>query len=95
MAILGGYLSALATDVTPNLAFATLFERTPCYYLHNREKVEAYLLEWLEYGRQAREEQRRNPPPVVLRMQALKAERQRAATALWTLGCARKRNPRP
>jgi uncharacterized protein (DUF433 family) len=78
----------------PTLTLEQIYA-TILYYLHNREKVEAYLLEWLEYGRQAREEQRRNPPPVVLRMQALKAERQRAATALWTLGCARKRNPRP
>ena len=47
--------------------------------VHNREKVEAYLLDWLEYGRQAREEQERNPPPVVVRLRALKAERQKAA----------------
>jgi putative DNA methylase len=39
MAILGGYLSALATDVTPNLAFATLFERTPCYYAFKQQEV--------------------------------------------------------
>lgn len=52
---------------------------TILYYLHNREKVEGYLLDWLEYGRRAREEQERNPPPVVLRLCALKAERQKAA----------------
>jgi hypothetical protein len=47
-------------------------------YLHNREKIEAYLLDWLKYGRLAREEQERNPLPVVLRLRALKAERQKA-----------------
>jgi len=54
---------------------------TILYYLHNREKVEAYLLDWLAYGRRAREEQERNPPPVVLRLRALKAERQKATRA--------------
>jgi hypothetical protein len=33
---------------------------------------------WLEYGRRAREEQKRNPPPVVERLRALKAEREKA-----------------
>lgn len=47
---------------------------TILYYLHNREKVEAYLLDWLDFSRQAREEQAKNPPPVVLRLQKLKKE---------------------
>lgn len=51
---------------------------TILYYLHNREKVEAYIVDWLEYGRRMREEQDRNPPPVVVRLRALKAERQKA-----------------
>lgn len=50
---------------------------TILYYLCNREQVEAYLLDWLEYGRQAREEQQRNPPPIVARLRALKTERQK------------------
>jgi len=49
---------------------------TILYYLHNRETVEAYLLDWLNYSRQAHAEQERNPPPVVLRLRALKAEHQ-------------------
>jgi len=48
---------------------------TILYYLQNREKIDAYLTDWLEYGRRAREEQKRNPPPVVLRLRALKAEK--------------------
>ena len=62
----------------PTLTLEQIYA-TILYYLHNREKVETYLLDWLEYGRQAREEQERNPPPVVLRLRTLKAERQKAA----------------
>jgi hypothetical protein len=36
--------------------------------------VEQYLAEWLELGRRARIEQDQNPPPVVTRLRALKAE---------------------
>lgn len=48
---------------------------TILYYLHNREKTEAYLLDWLDFSRQAREKQAENPPPVILRLQKLKAEK--------------------
>jgi len=49
---------------------------TVLYYLHNRDTVDKYLVDWLEYGRLAREEQKRNPPPFVARLRALKKERQ-------------------
>lgn len=52
---------------------------TILYYLHNREKVETYIADWLEWGRKMREEQDRNPPEVILRLRALKAERLKAA----------------
>jgi len=52
---------------------------TILYYLHNKEAVEKYLTDWLEWGHQMREEQRRNPPPVILKMLELKAERKVAA----------------
>ena len=45
------------------------------YYLHNREKIDAYVTNWLEYGRRMRAQQDRNPPPVVVRLRALKQER--------------------
>ncbi|HSK72569.1 MAG TPA: DUF433 domain-containing protein [Pyrinomonadaceae bacterium] len=45
---------------------------TILFYLHNREKVEAYLLDWRSFNQQARERQAENPPPVVLRLQKLK-----------------------
>lgn len=51
---------------------------TILYYLHNREKVEAYIADWLEYGRRMRTQQDRNPPPVVVRLSALKEKSQKA-----------------
>ena len=47
---------------------------TILYYLHNKEQVDKYIADWLEFGRRAREEQDRNPPPVIRRLRALKAE---------------------
>ena len=51
---------------------------TILYYLHHREKIDAYLAEWLAYGDQMRDNQHRDPPPVVARLRALKAKRQKA-----------------
>ncbi len=51
------------------------------YYLHNREKIDAYMTDWLEWGQHMREEQERNPPPVVVRLRALKARRQKTRKA--------------
>ena len=62
----------------PTISLESVYA-TILYYLHNRPAVEAYLLEWLDYGRRAREEQARNPPPFVLRLRALKAQRQEVA----------------
>ena len=49
---------------------------TILYYLHDKEAVSAYLADWLEHGRQAREEQQRNPPPFAAKLRQLKAERE-------------------
>lgn len=59
--------------ITLEQVYATIL-----YYLHNRETVDAYITDWLEWSRQVREEQERNPPPFVLRLRALKAEREKA-----------------
>jgi len=61
----------------PTLSLEQIYA-TVLYYLRNREKIDAYLTDWLEYGRLMREDQERNPPPVVVRLRALKAERQEA-----------------
>ena len=51
------------------------------YYLHNREKMDAYITDWLEWGQHMRAEQERNPPPVVVRLRALKTGRQKTRKA--------------
>ncbi|HBL10046.1 MAG TPA: hypothetical protein DD379_01140 [Cyanobacteria bacterium UBA11162] len=48
---------------------------TILYYLHNKEEVSAYIANWLEHGHRAREEQKRNPPPVSEKLRKLRAER--------------------
>lgn len=61
----------------PTLSLEQVYA-TILYYLHNRKQIDTYMTDWLEYSHQAREEQDRNPPPVVVRLRALKAERQKA-----------------
>ncbi len=48
---------------------------TILYYLHNKEAVDRYIADWIEYGNQMRKEQAENPSPFTLRMRALKKER--------------------
>jgi hypothetical protein len=48
---------------------------TILYYLHNKEKIDQYMTEWLEYGRRMREEQEKNPPPIVVKLRAIKEKR--------------------
>jgi uncharacterized protein (DUF433 family) len=57
--------------ITLEQAYATI-----TYYLHNQEQLKTYIVNWLEWGEQMREQQRKNPPPVIARLRALKAERQ-------------------
>lgn len=57
--------------VTIEQVYATIL-----YYLHNRETVSAYVADWLAYCQKSREEQRKNPPPVVVKLMQLKAEKQ-------------------
>lgn len=58
--------------VTLEQVYATIL-----YYLQNREKVGAYLENYLEYCRKAREEYEKNPPPGVIRLRKILAERQK------------------
>lgn len=44
------------------------------YYLINKKEMNQYLADWLAYGKKMRERQRKNPPPIVLRVNALKEE---------------------
>ena len=58
-------------SITLEQVYATIL-----YYLHNKETVSAYMADWLENSHRMREEQRRNPPPVVVKLMKLKAERE-------------------
>ena len=66
-------IAARFPTLTLDQIYATIL-----YYLNHREKIDAYLKDWLAYGQRMRSEQERKPPPVVVRLQALKAKRQKA-----------------
>ncbi len=51
------------------------------YYLRNRSEMDVYLADWLEWSYRVREEQRRNPPPFVAQLAALKEEREKYRAA--------------
>lgn len=45
---------------------------TITYYLHNRERIDAYMQAWRDYTDRASEEADENPPEVVKRLRRLK-----------------------
>jgi uncharacterized protein (DUF433 family) len=47
---------------------------TLLYYHHYQVEMDQYLADWLEFGQQMREEQRRNPSPATLRLRKIRAE---------------------
>ena len=57
----------------PSLTLEQIYA-TILYYLHNRERIDAYLADWLEHGNRMRDPQERQPPPVVVRLRRLKTE---------------------
>lgn len=65
----------------PSLTLEQVYA-TVTYYLHNREKVDAYLSDWLSYGQRMREEQEHNPPPVVVRLRNRKKQRHQEAAII-------------
>ena len=44
---------------------------TILYFLQNQQKVSAYFADYLEFCREAREEQAKNPSPAVVRLRQL------------------------
>ncbi len=62
----------------PSLTLEQIYA-TILYYHQNTQQLDSYITEWLEFGRKMREEQRRNPPPVVVRLRVLKQQGQRAS----------------
>lgn len=59
-------------DRFPTLELEQVYA-TILYYLHNKEQVDSYLVNWLEHGRRMREEQARNPNPFILKLRELRA----------------------
>ncbi len=46
----------------PSLMLEEIYA-TILYYLHNKEAVNQYLADWIEFGERMRAEQEKNPPP--------------------------------
>lgn len=69
-----GQTAEQITERFPTLRLEQIYA-TILYYLLNREKVDAYLLDGLNFGRRMREKQAENPPPAVSRLIKLKAEK--------------------
>ncbi len=49
---------------------------TILYYLHNKEAVNKYIADWLEWGHQQRKAQALNPPPGIVRLRKIKQEKE-------------------
>jgi uncharacterized protein (DUF433 family) len=54
---------------------------TVLYYLHSKERISQYIADWLEWGHQMREEQKRNPNSMSEKLCQLRAERIRSGTS--------------
>ncbi len=61
----------------PTLSLDQIYA-TILYYLRNKEQIDQYMTDWLEYGERMRERQKRNPSPAVLKLRRARAERQTA-----------------
>ena len=59
-------------DTYPSIILEQVYA-TILYYLQNREKVEAYLVDWLQHGERMRREQEKNLPPVIARLRRIAA----------------------
>jgi uncharacterized protein (DUF433 family) len=59
----------------PNLNLEQIYA-TILYYLHNKEEIDRYMTDWLEFGRKKRVEQDNNPPPIIIKLRALKQNKQ-------------------
>lgn len=59
----------------PTLSLEQVYA-TILYYLHEKEEMERYMTDYIEWGRRMREEQERNPSPAVVRLNELRKQRQ-------------------
>jgi uncharacterized protein (DUF433 family) len=71
------YRSRTAEQIAESFPSLTVEQvyATILFYLNDRERVEKYLLDWLNLNRKMREEQEQNPPPVILRLREIKKEK--------------------
>ena len=60
-------------DTYPSINLEQVYA-TILYYLHHRQKVEAYMTDWIEHGEWMRREQAKNPSPVTLRLRRIAAD---------------------
>ena len=74
------YRSRSPEDIVAEYPSLTLEQvhATITYYLHNKEQVTAYLVNWLENLDRRWQEQNRNPSPAILRLRRILAEREAA-----------------
>ena len=71
-------------EIAVNLPTLSLeqIHATITYYLHNRAEVDAYLLRLAGWREQSYREWETNPPPVVQRLRALKAQQTKEQAAV-------------
>ncbi|MGB7247422.1 MAG: DUF433 domain-containing protein [Phormidesmis sp.] len=55
------------TSLTLEQIYATIL-----YYLHNKESIDQYITDWIEYGDRMRKEQEANLSPSILRLRELR-----------------------
>ena len=65
-----------AEEIAARFPTLTLEEvyATILYFLHNEERMRAYLTAWIEHGERQRAEQNQNPTPVMQRLRSLRAD---------------------
>jgi uncharacterized protein (DUF433 family) len=63
------------TQTYPSLTLEQVYA-TILYYLHNRETIDRYLANWLEWNHQQWKNQQLKPTPTMIRLRQLREERQ-------------------
>lgn len=57
------------STITLDQVYATIL-----YYLRNKETIDQYITDWIEYGDKMRREQEANPTPAMIRLRKLRIE---------------------
>lgn len=77
------YRSRTAKEIAKTYSSLNLEQvyATILYYLHNKESIDRYLTNWLEWGHQMREAQKQNPSPISEKLRQLRIERATSGTS--------------